>query len=82
MKSFHQACHLNDTNAEEEKDVAESVVQRYKILNSAVFNDLMLFALKDMCSIFDKHLKRGQKGNKDAMDEEEEDEEEAAFHTG
>lgn len=60
VHAFHNACHLNDTR---EKESANDFSQRYTIINSSVFNDLMLFCLKNLAKIFDTHLKRGEKAN-------------------
>eukprot|EP01127_Copromyxa_protea_P009169 TRINITY_DN2141_c0_g1_i1.p1 TRINITY_DN2141_c0_g1~~TRINITY_DN2141_c0_g1_i1.p1 ORF type:complete len:709 (-),score=206.78 TRINITY_DN2141_c0_g1_i1:52-2178(-) len=57
VQAFHYACHINDT----EDDSTKAFSERFKILNSSIFNELMLFCIKDLPKLFDTHLKRGEK---------------------
>lgn len=50
---------MNDTENNEGESV-DNFSKRFSILDSVVFNDLMLFCIRDISKIFDAHLKKGQ----------------------
>eukprot|EP01125_Pyxidicula_operculata_P005070 TRINITY_DN1858_c1_g1_i1.p1 TRINITY_DN1858_c1_g1~~TRINITY_DN1858_c1_g1_i1.p1 ORF type:complete len:712 (+),score=233.86 TRINITY_DN1858_c1_g1_i1:31-2166(+) len=55
VKAFHIAAHANDPETED-KPKKEEMLFRFKILNGAVFNELIIYALKELPILFNKHL--------------------------